>query len=44
MFELTLKTLKTEDFATVILNKAATIYEKTIALEQETISFIDSQM
>ena len=38
------KDIKDRDFATVILNKAATIYKKTIALEQETISFIDSQM
>ena len=38
------KDIKDRDFATDILNKAATIYEKTIALEQETISFIDSQM
>ena len=38
------KDIKDRDFATDILNKAATIYEKTIALEQETISFIDSEM
>ena len=38
------KDIKDRGFATDILNKAATIYEKTIALEQETISFIDSQM
>mgnify|MGYP001589233571 FL=1 len=38
------KDIKDRDFAADILNKAATIYEKTIALEQETISFIDSQM
>ena len=38
------KDIKDRDFASVILNKAATIYKKTIALEQETISFIDSQM
>jgi len=38
------KDIKDRDFANVILNKAATIYEKTIALEQETISFIDLQM
>ena len=38
------KDIKDRGFATDILNKAATIYEKTIALELETISFIDSQM
>ena len=38
------KDIKDRGFATDILNKASTIYEKTIALEQETISFIDSQM
>ncbi len=38
------KDIKDRDFAADILNKAATIYEKTIALEKETISFIDSQM
>ena len=38
------KDIKDRGFATDILNKAATIYEKTIALEQETISFIDSEM
>ena len=38
------KDIKDRGFTTDILNKAATIYEKTIALELETISFIDSQM
>ena len=38
------KDIKDRDFATAILSKAAIIYEKTIAMEQETISYIDSQM
>ncbi|MBT4918438.1 MAG: glutamate formimidoyltransferase, partial [Flavobacteriaceae bacterium] len=38
------KDIKDRDFATTILSKAAIIYEKTIAMEQETISYIDSQM
>ena len=38
------KDIKDRDFATTILNKANIIYEKTIALEQETITYLDTKM
>ncbi len=38
------KDIKDREFADAILSKAANIYSKTIAIEEETIAYIDSKM